>query len=186
MNNGERRVYLRHVRAADKREFLDLMLASRRLHARWISPPVTGAGFNHYLGRINRDDHEGFAVCRFSDDSIVGVINLNNIVRGSFLSASLGYYAGAPYGGSGYMGEGLQLLKQHALSNMRLHRLEANIQPTNERSINLVKRTGFRHEGLAPAFLFIDGQWRDHERWSYTHPRTSMLPEATQAATTTC
>ena len=53
---------------------------------------------------------------------------MNNIVRGSFLSASLGYYVGAPYVGQGLMREGLMLLLEHAFERMGLHRLEANIQ----------------------------------------------------------
>jgi len=170
-------VYLRRPRLSDKKEFVNLMNSSRALHANWINPPISGAAFAQYIGRIHRDDHEGYVVGRFTDDAIVGVFNLNNIIRGTFLSATLGYYAGAPYIGQGYMLEGLELLKAHACSALGLHRLEANIQPMNTRSINLVKRGGFSREGLAPGFLYIDDSWRDHERWSYVDARGSMLPK---------
>jgi len=169
-------VYIRHVRDNDRQEFIDLMRASSKLHAPWITPPTTTAGFTQYITRTRTPDHEGFIVGRYLDDKIVGVINLNNVVRGSFLNASLGYYVGAPYVGKGYMAEGLALIKRFAFNTMNLHRLEANIQPDNKRSIALVKRSGFVLEGVSKQFLFIDGQWRDHERWSCVADRTSMLP----------
>jgi [ribosomal protein S5]-alanine N-acetyltransferase len=49
---------------------------------------------------------------------------------------------------------------------MKLHRLEANIQPSNTRSIRLVKRLGFRREGHSPRYLKVAGRWRDHQRWA--------------------
>lgn len=48
------------------------------------------------------------------------------------------------------------------------HRLEANIQPDNTSSLNLVKRLDFQREGYSPAFQFTNGEWRDHERWAIT------------------
>ena len=150
-------VYLRPVTGADRVEFLELMRVSQQLHQPWISPPLTDASFAGYLARTQRDDHEGLLVCQKHDDAITGVININNIVRGSFLSASLGYYAGAPYAGQGLMKEGLELVKSYAFFTLGLHRLEANIQPDNHRSLALVRHCGFEREGHSRGFLFIHG-----------------------------
>lgn len=173
--NAER-VYIREVSHRDKAEFLDLMRASRALHEPWISPPLTDSAFRGYLDRARSHDHEAQLVCLNDSRAIVGVININNIVRGSFLSASLGYYVGAPYAGQGLMREGLQLVKDYAFNHLGLHRLEANIQPENQRSISLVRQCGFEREGLSKAFLYIAGAWRDHERWTAYHHRTSLHP----------
>ena len=177
---GANEVYIRKVRTDDAREFTQLMKASRTLHEPWISPPTNAMLFRYYMARVSREDHEGFVVCRVEDDAIVGAINLNNIVRGSFQSASLGYYVAADYHGKGYMQKGLQLIVKYAFSTMGLHRLEANIQPNNARSARLVQRCGFVKEGYSKDFLFINGAWRDHERWCLVHPRRTLRAQTGQ------
>ena len=169
-------IYLRRVTHNDEAEFVGLMRASEELHQPWIQAPTTPALFKYYLQRIRRNDHEGFAICRGTDEVIVGVININNIVRGSFLSASLGYYVGATFQGQGYMQAGLTRLIDYAFSTMGLHRLEANIQPDNLRSRELVRRCGFEYEGLSKNFLFLDGAWRDHQRWCVIDSRAKLRP----------
>jgi ribosomal-protein-alanine N-acetyltransferase len=64
------------------------------------------------------------------------------------------------------MREGLIQVIDHGFKTLKLHRLEANIQPMNKRSIDLVAGLGFELEGLSPRFLKICGRWRDHERWA--------------------
>ena len=81
-------------------------------------------------------------------------------------SVPSGYWIGAPYARQGYMREGLGLALGHAFKTLRLHRLEANIQPANTASKRLVESLGFRLEGFSPRYLKIGGRWRDHERWA--------------------
>jgi len=159
------RVYLRRPVVGDRREFLERVRASRRLHRPWTYPPGDGDAFASYLQRV-RGAGDASLVCRVEDSAIVGVVNLNNIVHGAFQSAALGYYGFVPFDGQGYMFEGLALVIRRSFGELGLHRLEANIQPGNERSIALVRRLGFRFEGYSPRMLKIGGRWRDHERWA--------------------
>ena len=173
---SDNEVFLRRVLAKDEIEIVRLMRDSEALHQPWIQSPSSSRLFKFYMQRIRRVDHEGFAICRRSDENIVGLINVNHIVRGTFQSASLGYYVGACYEGHGYMRQGLIQLIKFAFSTMGLHRLEANIQPENLRSQALVEACGFGFEGLSKGFLYINGSWRDHERWCIVDSRNSLKP----------
>lgn len=166
------RTYLRAPRAGDARGFLALVRGSRKLHGSWVAPPATTEQFRSYLARMRKPDAKAFLVCRTEDDAIAGVINLSQIFLGSFRSAYLGYYAFEPLAGEGHMTEGMMLVLRHAFGAMGLHRLEANVQPGNPRSIALVQRCGFRKEGFSPRYLKVAGRWRDHERWAITVEET--------------
>lgn len=163
-----RRVFLRAPTLRDRDELLALIRASRTALRPWVAPPATRAEFGAYLERTRRATERAFLVCRLEDGAIAGVINVSQIFHGNFRSAYLGYYAGAGFMGRGYMSEGLRLVLRHAFGTLGLHRLEANIQPENLRSIRLVRRAGFRREGFSPRYLKIGGRWRDHERWAIT------------------
>lgn len=104
--------------------------------------------------------------------------HLNSVIRGRFQNASLSYAAFAPAAGRGYMTEELDLVVRYAFERLRLHRLEARIQPDNHASLRLVRRAGFRYEGLSPELLFIDGAWRDHELWAITTTMAGIRPPA--------
>jgi ribosomal-protein-alanine N-acetyltransferase len=171
-----RRVTLRPVAAADQDEFLAQARASAGLHHPWYSMPTTPEEFRTYLTRYAQPATEGFLVCVLDSGAMAGMITIDSIVRGRFQSASVSYAAFAPAAGKGYMSEGLALALEYAFTELRLHRLEANIQPGNQPSLRLVQRLGFRKEGYAPAMLFIDGAWRDHERWAITLEMTDFPP----------
>ena len=168
------RIYIRKVRSSDKQALIAMAHSSQHLHHPWITPPQTANMFRLYLRRTQREDAEGFVCCLRQTDEIVGVVNLNDIVYGSFLSANLSYYVDANHQGHGYMTEALSLVARFSFEVLGLHRLEAAIQPGNQPSKKLVQRCGFSFEGLAHDFLFIDGQWRDHERWALVDLRSSL------------
>jgi ribosomal-protein-alanine N-acetyltransferase len=173
---GFRRVTLRPLTGRDQDEFLELVRASDDLHRPWMSLPSTPRRFQAYLSRYERSDEESLLICVRGTGAIAGVVNINSIVRGRFQSGSLAYAAFAPSAGRGYMSEGLGLVVRYAFERLRLHRLEAQIQPGNHASLGLVRRLGFRHEGYSPELLFIDGAWRDHERWAITNTMIDMAP----------
>lgn len=161
-----RRVYIRRPARCDAEEFLEMVRASRRFHRPWVHPPSDKKVFLAYVERAASERVFGCLICLREDGAIAGVVNLSEIVRGVFQSAYLGFYANVDYQGQGLMREGVGLVLAHAFRTMKLHRVEANVQPGNVRSLALIKALGFRKEGLSPRYLKIGGRWRDHERWA--------------------
>jgi ribosomal-protein-alanine N-acetyltransferase len=160
------RVTIARLSQTDCAEFIAAAKASRRLHASWVSPPLTAAAFRAVLKSKPSPGNFLFAIRRRDTRALVGCANITNIVRGNFQSGYLGYHAFAGHARQGLMTEGLKMVVRHAFSELGLHRLEANIQPRNAASIALVRACGFSREGFSPRYLKIRGRWQDHERWA--------------------
>lgn len=165
------RVRLSPPGARDAAAFLAAVRASRKLHGRWVAAPASPAAYRKFLRRARRPTQAAYLVRLRGSGELVGVVNVSEIVRGNFDSAYLGYYAFVPHDGQGLMAEGLRLVIRDAFQRLRLHRLEANVQPGNQASLRLVRALGFRREGYSPRYLKIAGRWRDHERWAITADR---------------
>jgi ribosomal-protein-alanine N-acetyltransferase len=160
------RVYLRHPRRSDLDEFTRLVIASRRFLHPWVTPASTPEAYASYLQYARRKSVCACLICRTGDLRIIGVCNLSQIFLGNLKSAFLGYWIGAKFAGQGYMTEALGLVLSYAFEDLRLHRIEANVQPDNLNSKALVARLGFRLEGFSPRYLKVAGRWKDHERWA--------------------
>jgi ribosomal-protein-alanine N-acetyltransferase len=162
------RVLLRVPTIKDRAEFIALNRGSKHANRGLITMPTTNEQFAAFLKRSKTESSICFFICLVADGSIIGAASLSQIFRGGFQNAYLGYYVASPYAGHSYMTEALQLMLRYAFKNLKLHRLEANIQPSNTASIALVKRAGFVLEGYSERYLKVCGRWRDHERWAIT------------------
>jgi len=148
-----RAVYLRYPTSDDAGEFLERVVASRRYHRPWVQAPDDIFVFRSFLVRADTESFQGFLACRREDDAIVGVTNLSVITRGALQSAYLGFYGFVPSDGQGYMTTAVRAVVTRAFRKLKLHRVEANVQPGNARSLALIERCGFRREGLSERYL---------------------------------
>lgn len=96
------------------------------------------------------------------ENRIIGTVGFSNIVRGAFLSCTLGYKLDKNEINKGYITEAIQKGIEVMFNEFGLHRIEANIMPKNNRSIRVVEKLGFYNEGLAYKYLKINGKWEDH------------------------
>ena len=160
------RLVLRPPTLADEVEWLTRMRASRAYHRPWVHMALTPETYRAYVERGEAANREHRIACRLADGALTGFFNIGEIVRGNFQNAFLGYGGVAEFAGQGYMTEGLELVLREAFTTLKLHRIEANIQPGNAPSIALVARCGFVKEGFSERYLKVGGRWADHERWA--------------------
>ena len=111
-----------------------------------------------------------------ADGPILGQVNLNNIVRGAFHAAHLGYHLDQDAEGHGLMQDALSVVIAYAFGPLRLHRLMAGYVVGNARSARVLARLNFRVEGIAKGYLYIDGAWRDHVLTALTDPSDQPPP----------
>jgi [ribosomal protein S5]-alanine N-acetyltransferase len=132
----------------------------------WSHDHLTRRAFRNRVYWAWRAKDEGRALALFivgrDDGRLMGAITLDNIRRGPAQSAQVGYWIGPAYARKGLMTEALAAVVQHAFASLDLSRIEAACLPENAASRALLDRTGFRHEGVAEAYLQINGRWRDH------------------------
>ena len=159
------RIELRRVRSGDAADLIAANQANQLPSAlgRVIDGP---GGFRRLVRAHTHRTERGLLARERASGRLVGVVNINEIVAGAFLSAYLGYYGMSEFRGSGMMGEAPA---RHGRAGVRRTRAAS---PGSERAarqygiLALLRRAGFRKEGFSPRYLRIDGQWRDHERWA--------------------
>ncbi|MEL6167222.1 MAG: GNAT family protein [Pseudomonadota bacterium] len=101
-------------------------------------------------------------IFRRSDDALLGAITLDNIRRGPAQAGTLGYWIGASYARQGHMREAITALVHHAFERLDLSRIEAACLAENAASRGLLEKCEFKYEGIAQAYLQINGRWRNH------------------------
>lgn len=165
-----RGVWLRPPQANDYVAWAELRTLSRAhltpWEPAWPRDDLTKGAYRRRLKHYQREAREdlGYAFLLFQADTdqLMGGVTLSNVRRGVTQSAMLGYWIGLPFAGRGYMSAAVRTVLPHAFETLRLHRIEAAVQPSNAASLGVLRRLGFSEEGLARRYLKINGAWQDH------------------------
>ena len=163
-------VYLRAPDHSDYRAWHAAMSEGRGYlqpwQPRWPSDHLTEAAFTRrlILYEAQRERGSGFAwhVRTVQDDRFVGTCRLAPVYYGSARSGTLGYWIAQEEAGQGFATAAVRAACAYAFGRLALERIEASCLPENDASIRVLEKAGFRREGLARAYLEIDGRRRDH------------------------
>jgi ribosomal-protein-alanine N-acetyltransferase len=188
------RLLLRPLQESDGADFVRLYQTSHDHFAPWSPLRKPGQTLDEYfideLERMRRVEGDGSGLRRaavlIGSDGLAGstrlgaphhpgeqghpaiaaFVNLNNIVRGVFECADMGWRVGAAFTNRGLGTEAVTGMLDLAFApppaGLGLHRVQANIIPGNFPSLRLAANAGFRQEGLAKSMLKIAGRWQDH------------------------
>ena len=165
-----KRVFLRPPKRRDALKWQKLRMSSKSFlvpwEPSWDASSCTRRAYLRYFKNsnylANMDRAYSFLIFKTDDKELLGGINIGNVRRGVSQSASLGYWIGEKYSRNGYMKEALKLLIPSLFVDLRLNRIEAATLEENIASKNLLKKIGFKKEGVLRKYLKINGTWRDH------------------------
>ena len=161
-------VGIRVVSTDDAEAFADLLIRNRSFLAPW--DPVrddayfTADGQRELLTRSLRRHRQGLdwpGVITL-DEVPVGRVNLNNLIRGAFCSADLGYWVDQAHNGRGVATAAVEAVVRLAFAELDLHRVQAGTLLHNHGSQRVLEHNGFTRIGMAPRYLRIAGRWQDH------------------------
>lgn len=102
------------------------------------------------------------------DDEMVGQITVSGITWGSARWAQVGYWIAKSHAGRGITTMAVAMATDHSFEAVGLHRMEIAIRPENTASLRVAEKLAFDRVGIAPRYLHIDGDWRDHVLFAIT------------------
>lgn len=140
----------------------------------WSRDHLTRRAFRNRVHWADRAIRQGEALplllLKHDDQTVVGGLTLSNIRRHPAEMGTLGYWTGERHIRQGYMAEAIDALRDYAFNQLDLSRLEAACLPENVPSRRLLERCKFKYEGVAQAYLQINGRWRNHVLYASLRP----------------
>ena len=164
------RLYLRAPAQTDYRQWSELRHASKEFltpwEPTWSPDHLSRKSFSNRVYWSQKNINGGTAIPLFmfrrEDDKFVGAITLDNIRHGPAQTGNMGYWIGQPYARHGYMTEDLLAMVHYAFSTMDISRVESACLPENVASRGVLEKCGYKYEGVAQAYIQINGRWRTH------------------------
>ncbi len=101
-----------------------------------------------------------------SSKELIGTCGFHNWKK-THKRAEIGYELNEEAWGSGYMKEAVSAIIRYGFLEMELNRIEANVYPENTSSEELLKKLGFRFEGLLKEYAYFREKYQDLNMFSF-------------------
>ena len=144
---------LYQIRSNDKiMEYMDVYKLASAEEARKLIASVNEA--------YEKKQGVSWAIIEKSTSQIIGYFGFWKIMN-EHCRAEIGYALKPAYWGKGYMSETLKRMIRFAFDDMKLHSIEANVNPANQNSINVLERIGFKKEAYFKENFLFCGKFLD-------------------------
>ncbi len=124
---------------------------------------------NEFIQKINletgNNESINWGVSLKNNDTLIGTIGFWRIMKEHY-RAEIGYMLHPSHHGKGLMTEGLKAVLGYGFDTMKLHSVEANVNPLNAASVALLKKLGFVQEGYFRENYFFNGIFLDSATYS--------------------
>ncbi|MCS4277463.1 ribosomal-protein-alanine N-acetyltransferase [Mycetocola sp. BIGb0189] len=197
-------IVLRGVKLRDAKALERELLGNRS----WLAPWEATSPRGMFAMDVRASIRDRLAAARAGESlplimeyrgELAGQLTVSGLTYGSLASASLGYWISERFAGKGITPTAVALATDYTFRMLGLHRMEICIRPENAPSLAVVRKLGFRYEGLRRRYIHINGDWRDHycfavvaeeapegvyARWrmGLADPHLAEIPEADRLA----
>jgi ribosomal-protein-alanine N-acetyltransferase len=158
------RLNLRQLRSEDENKIFKLRSDERVM--KFITKPKykTIEEAQEFINRINKGISKNewiyWGITLRNENTLIGTICLWNISEEHF-RADIGFELSPDFQGKGMMQEALPLVLDYGFKIMKLHSIEANVNPNNLPSIRLLERNNFIREAYFKENFYYDGKFSD-------------------------
>jgi RimJ/RimL family protein N-acetyltransferase len=163
------RLLLRKIDPSDVNEIFFLRSDARVMKyidkAPAKSPDEAMQHINLILDLEKNNEAVEWAITLKEDTKLIGTICFWNIQKDHF-RAEIGYALHPDYHGKGIMQEAMSKVLDYGFNIMKLHSVEANVNPGNAASIKLLERNKFIREAYFRENYFYDGNFLDSAIYS--------------------
>jgi RimJ/RimL family protein N-acetyltransferase len=161
-----KRLRLRGPRESDA-DALFALFADPDVMRYWSRPPMTtraeAEGLIVEIGEgFAQRSHLNWVIAARQDDAVIGTCTLFRF-EPRHRRAEIGYSLRSDHWGKGLAAEAVALAVDWALRTLKLHRIEADIDPRNDGSRKLLQRLGFSSEGVLRERYFVGDEISDTE-----------------------
>ena len=158
------RLRLRCIEESDVKQLYEIF-SDPKVMRYWSTPPIQTmdeaiALFQEIEQSNERGTYLKWGVALRPSDKVIGTVTLFNLDQAQG-RAEIGYAQAQAYWGNGYIHEALQALLSYAFNEMKMRRLEADVDPRNVGSIKTLERLGFKREGFLRERWYVAGEIQD-------------------------